>query len=78
MITAYVYRAIVPYDVHDQIERDNVAVGLGFAGALISIANLIRFGLMGDFYSWTSSLTDVGVDVGTRTIVSTHCAVAHR
>ena len=54
VITAYVYRAIVPYDVHDQIEQDNVAVGLGFAGALISIANLIRFGLMGDFYSWTS------------------------
>ena len=64
IITAYVYRAIVPYDVHEQIERDNVAVGLGFAGALISIANLIRFGLMGDFYSWTDSLIGVGVDVG--------------
>lgn len=63
LITTYVYRAIVPYDVHDQIERDNVAVGLGFAGALISIGNLIRYGLMTDFYSWTQSLTDVGVDV---------------
>ncbi|MGB3851565.1 MAG: DUF350 domain-containing protein, partial [Tunicatimonas sp.] len=39
------------------------AVGLAFAGALVSIANLIRFGLMGDFYSWTESLTNVGVDV---------------
>ena len=65
MITARVYAALVPYDVHDQIERDNVAVGLGFAGALISIANLIRFGLTGDFYSWTDSLTEVGIDVGT-------------
>ena len=63
LLTAFVYRALVPYDVHDQIERDNVAVGLGFAGALISIANLIRYGLMTDFYSWTQSLTDVGVDV---------------
>ncbi len=63
LLTAFVYRALVPYDVHDQIERDNVAVGLGFAGALISIANLIRYGLMTDFYSWTESLTDVGVDV---------------
>ena len=63
LLTAFVYRALVPYDMHDQIERDNVAVGLGFAGALISIANLIRYGLMTDFYSWTQSLTDVGVDV---------------
>ena len=63
LLTAFVYRALVPYDVHDQIERDNVAVGLGFAGALISIANLIRYGLMTNFYSWTQSLTDVGVDV---------------
>ena len=63
LLTAFVYRSLVPYDVHDQIERDNVAVGLAFAGALVSIANLIRFGLMGDFYSWTESLTNVGVDV---------------
>ncbi len=63
LLTAFVYRALVPYDMHDQIERDNVAVGLAFAGALVSIANLIRFGLMGDFYSWTESLTNVGVDV---------------
>ncbi len=64
VLTAFIYAALVPYDVHDQIEKDNIAVGLGFAGALISIANLIRFGLMGDFYSWTESLTEVGVDVG--------------
>ncbi|MEM9832497.1 MAG: DUF350 domain-containing protein [Bacteroidota bacterium] len=63
IITAYLYSAIIPFDVHDQIERDNVAVGLGFAGALISIANLIRYGLMTDFFSWQESLTDVGIDV---------------
>ncbi|WKN40487.1 DUF350 domain-containing protein [Tunicatimonas pelagia] len=63
IITAYLYSALIPFDVHDQIERDNVAVGLGFAGALISIANLIRYGLMTDFFSWQESLTDVGIDV---------------
>ncbi len=45
------------------MEKDNVAVGLGFAGALIAIANLIRFGLMPDFISWGESLTNVGIDV---------------
>jgi uncharacterized membrane protein YjfL (UPF0719 family) len=64
MLTAWVYSLVVPYDVHDYIEKDNVPVGLGFAGAIISIANLIRYGLMTDFISWTESLTTVGLDVG--------------
>ncbi|MEQ9443918.1 MAG: DUF350 domain-containing protein [Cyclobacteriaceae bacterium] len=63
IITAYVYVAITPYDVHDQIEKDNVAVGLGFAGALISIANLIRYGLMTDLFEWEATLASVGIDV---------------
>ena len=63
-ITAVVYNAITPYDIHEHIEKDNVAVGIGFAGALIAIANLIRFALMHDFESWIITLEDVGVDVG--------------
>lgn len=63
-VTAKVYNAITPYDVHDHIEKGNIAVGIGFAGALIAIANLIRFALMHDFESWSITLADVGVDVG--------------
>lgn len=63
VITAYFYVWIVPFDIHDHIEKDNIAVGLGFAGALVAIANLIRFGLMTDFFSWQDSLYNVGVDV---------------
>jgi len=63
LITAYVYNWITPYNIHAEIEKDNVAVGIGFAGALISIGNLIRFGLSGDFVSWTYTLETIGVDV---------------
>lgn len=64
ILTSFVYNALVPFNVHDHIERDNVAVGLGFAGAIVAIANLIRFGLMIDFVSWQESLLNVAVDVG--------------
>ena len=64
MAVSLVYNLITPYDIHDHIEKGNVAVGIGFAGALIAIANLIRFALMHDFESWSITLTDVGVDVG--------------
>ena len=63
-VTSLVYNAIVPYDVHEQIEKDNVAAGIGMAGALIAIANLIRYALMHDFDSWIVTLEDVGLDVG--------------
>ena len=63
-ITSLVYNAITPYDIHEHIEKGNVAVGIGFAGALIAIANLIRFALMHDFEDWIVTLEDVGIDEG--------------
>lgn len=63
VITAYFYNWMTPFDVHDHIEKDNIAVGLGFAGAIVAIGNLIRYGLMIDFVSWQESATNVGIDV---------------
>ncbi len=63
ILISYFYNAIVKYNVHDEIEKDNVAAGVAFAGAMIAIANLIRYGLMGDFISWQETLSDVGIEV---------------
>jgi len=62
-ITTLVYNMITPYDIHDHIEKGNVAVAVGYAGAIIAIANLIRFALMHDFENWTTTLENVGIDV---------------
>ncbi|MGB3463849.1 MAG: DUF350 domain-containing protein [Cyclobacteriaceae bacterium] len=61
-IVSLVYNAITPYDIHDHIEKKNAAVAIGYAGALIAVANLIRFALMHDFDSWIVTLEDVGID----------------
>ncbi len=63
-VTSLVYNLITPYDIHEHIEKNNAAVGIGYAGAIIAIANLIRFALMHDFESWIVTLEDVGIDVG--------------
>ncbi len=52
MLVALVYNAITPYDIHEHIEKDNVAVGIGFAGAIVAIGNLIRFGAQMEAESW--------------------------
>jgi uncharacterized membrane protein YjfL (UPF0719 family) len=63
IITTRIYNWITPYNLHDHIEKDNVAVGVGFAGAIIAIANLIRFGLAGDFEGWLPSFTETGFEL---------------
>ena len=62
-ITTLVYNLITPYDIHENIEKGNTAVAVGYAGAIIAIANLIRFALMHDFQSWIITLEDVALDV---------------
>lgn len=63
LLTMFVYNWITPYDIHEHIEKDNVAVGIGSAGALIAIGNLIRYALMHDFIDWITTLENVGIDV---------------
>lgn len=63
ILIAWVYNLITVYDVHKEIEKDNVAVGVGFAGAVIAIANLVRYALAGDFVSWSVTFTDVAFEI---------------
>ena len=55
------YNLITQYNIHEQIEKDNVAVGIGFAGALIGIGNLLRVASAENFISWESNLITFGL-----------------
>lgn len=52
------YDKITPYSVHDEIEKDNVAAGISFGGALASLGVIIGLSATGDFESWSESLTE--------------------
>ena len=64
IVTAKVYNAITPYDIHEHIEKDNIAVGVGFAGALVAVANLIRFGISQEFTTLSETVIIMLVDTG--------------
>jgi uncharacterized membrane protein YjfL (UPF0719 family) len=64
IVTSIIYNVTLSYNVFAEIEKDNVAVGVAFAGILIAIANLVRFAVSGDFVGWGESFTNVGVDLG--------------
>lgn len=56
VLISKVYNWSVKFDLHDEVERDNVAVGVAFAGILIATGNILRIGTSGDFESWQDNL----------------------
>ena len=60
IVAALLYNKMTSFDLHDEIERDNTAVGVAFAGVLIGFGNIIRLAGEGDFVSWTQSLSEFG------------------
>ena len=60
VVAGLLYDKITSYDLHDEIEKDNAAVGVAFAGVLIGFGNIIRLAGDGDFVSWNESLAEFG------------------
>lgn len=51
------YELTTSFDIHDEIERDNAAVGIALAGNLVAIGLVIFKAVFGEFIDWTQSLT---------------------
>jgi len=64
IVVSLAYNFILPFDLHKEIEKDNVAVGVAFSGVLIALGILIRLGIEGDFYSWSENLMDFAMYSG--------------
>lgn len=56
ILVVKIYDLITPYDIHEHIEKDNVAVGIGVAGVMIAIANLIAYGVSVASSTWVETL----------------------
>lgn len=52
LVAGALYCRMVGYDVHAEIEKDNVAAGVSFAGALIAMGLLVGLAAAQDFESW--------------------------
>jgi len=61
VLVSLLYERITPYSIHEQIEGNNTAVGVAFAGALIGMGNILRYAVSGDFQSWNTNLVTFGL-----------------
>jgi uncharacterized membrane protein YjfL (UPF0719 family) len=51
-----IYEWTTSFNIHEQIEADNVAVGVALAGNLIAIGIVVFKAVFGEFTGWTESL----------------------
>lgn len=63
VLAGLVYEWVTPYSIHDEIEQDNVAAGVAFAGALVGIGVIVFHASAGNFISWAVNVQDFAVEV---------------
>ena len=61
MAFALFYQMTTPFDIHEEIEKDNAAVGIALAGNLVAIALVIFKAVFGEFVGWTEGLVSFAV-----------------
>lgn len=63
VLAGLMYEWITPYSIHDEIEKDNVAAGVAFAGALVGIGVIVFHASAGNFISWAVNMQDFAIEV---------------
>ena len=58
VLFARVYQWATKYDIHAEIEKDNVAAGVALGMGMISIGIVLLKATMDDFVSWKDNLTE--------------------
>jgi len=56
-IFSFVYNFFTPYNIHEELEKKNVAVGVAYGGTLVALGIIILNGVAGDFVNWQEDLT---------------------
>lgn len=56
------YNKITPFDIHDEIEQDNAAVGIALGGTLMAVGIILMKGASGNFVSWADNLSIFAMD----------------
>ncbi len=57
ILFTWVYNVFTPFDIHEEIEKDNIAAGVAFGGALVALGLILMDGASGSFVSWSHNVS---------------------
>ncbi|AFU67277.1 hypothetical protein P700755_000223 [Psychroflexus torquis ATCC 700755] len=61
IIASKTFTSWMSYDIHTEIENDNVAAGISFAGAILAIGIITMNAILDPFVNWTTTLVDISL-----------------
>lgn len=61
IIASKIFISWMSYDIHEAIEKDNVAAGVSFAGAIVAIGIITMNAILDPFVDWTSTLVNISI-----------------
>jgi uncharacterized membrane protein YjfL (UPF0719 family) len=61
IIASKVFTSWMRYDIHTEIENDNVAAGISFSGAILAIGIIAMNAILDPFVDWTTTLVDISI-----------------
>ena len=61
ILASKVFSLWMKYDIHSEIEKDNVAAGVSFSGAILAMSIIIMNALVDPFIDWATTFTDVAI-----------------
>jgi len=61
IIASKIFISWMSYNIHDEIEKDNVAAGLAFSGAILAIGIITMNAILDPFLDWSTTLIDISI-----------------
>ena len=61
IIASKIFISWMSYDIHEAVEKDNVAAGVSFSGAIIAIGIITMNAIIDPFVDWTSTLVNISI-----------------
>ena len=61
IIASKIFITWMSYNIHDEVEKDNVAAGVSFAGAILAIGIITMNAILDPFVNWSRTLIDISL-----------------
>jgi uncharacterized membrane protein YjfL (UPF0719 family) len=61
VVFGFFYQLITSYDIHEEIEKDNVAAGVSLGSGMVAIGIILFRATSGNFENWAENLTEYGI-----------------
>ncbi len=61
LVFGYLYEVITPFNVRDEIQKGNIAAGLGLGGILMALGIILRSSIEGPSLDWSTDIINFGM-----------------